>query len=143
MVVDRFDLLGEPRSTPTAVDIDVVVRCSSGTYVRALARDLGALLGSAGHLTALRRAAIGSIGVDQCSPLTDQAPPVVAAEVVIGDIMPALHPADEQIDALRNGRRLTLAVPDDTYLVLDADGSWVSVIRVENGECRIEVNAPS
>ena len=81
--------------------------------------------------------------MDQCSPLTDQAPPVVAAEVVIGDIMPALHPADEQIDALRNGRRLTLAVPDDTYLVLDADGSWVSVIRVENGECRIEVNAPS
>jgi tRNA pseudouridine55 synthase len=41
------------------LDIDAVVRCSSGTYIRALARDLGAALGTGGHLTALRRTAVG------------------------------------------------------------------------------------
>ena len=50
-----FTLLGAPR----ADELDVAVECSSGTYVRALARDLGAALGVGGHLTALRRTRVG------------------------------------------------------------------------------------
>ncbi|MET0523842.1 MAG: tRNA pseudouridine(55) synthase TruB [Nocardioides sp.] len=46
------------------LDVDVSVRCSSGTYIRAIARDLGAALGVGGHLTALRRTAVGSFGLD-------------------------------------------------------------------------------
>ena len=44
------------------LDLDVTVRCSSGTYVRAIARDVGASLGVGGHLTALRRTAVGGAG---------------------------------------------------------------------------------
>jgi tRNA pseudouridine55 synthase len=44
-------------------EVDVAVRCSSGTYVRAIARDLGEALGVGGHLTALRRTAVGPFGL--------------------------------------------------------------------------------
>lgn len=56
--VHRFEALDVRRHGRT-VDVDVVVECSSGTYVRALARDLGAALGVGGHLTALRRTRVG------------------------------------------------------------------------------------
>lgn len=74
VTVHEFILLG---STPgeaagvPVVDCDVRVRCSSGTYVRALARDLGARLGTAGHLTALRRTRVGPFGLDQAHPVSD------------------------------------------------------------------------
>ena len=48
----------------SVLDVDLELRCSSGTYVRAIARDLGARLGVGGHLTALRRTAVGSFGLD-------------------------------------------------------------------------------
>lgn len=142
VTIRRFEMLGAPRIAGANVDIDVVVECSSGTYVRALARDLGEHLQSAGHLTALRRTAIANIGVDQCSPLTDAPPPVVATEAVIGGLLPVLRPDSAAIDALRHGRSLALDVPDGFYLVLDATESWVSVISVTEGVCRIEANAP-
>ena len=47
------------------VDVDLSLRCSSGTYVRAIARDVGAALGVGGHLTALRRTAVGPYGLDR------------------------------------------------------------------------------
>ncbi|MGB0101516.1 MAG: tRNA pseudouridine(55) synthase TruB [Nocardioides sp.] len=51
--------VGEVRDTVGGIDVDISVRCSSGTYIRAIARDLGAQLGVGGHLTALRRTAVG------------------------------------------------------------------------------------
>jgi tRNA pseudouridine55 synthase len=143
VVIERFDLIGDPRPAPPAVDVDVLVRCSSGTYVRALARDLGSGLGTAGHLTALRRTQIGSIGLDRCSALGDDPPPVVSTEAVIADVLPLLRLDATGIDALRHGRHLALDVASDTYLVVDDAGTWVSVISVRDHECRIEVNAPS
>ena len=53
------------------LDINAEIRCSSGTYIRALARDLGAALGTGGHLTALRRTAVGPYGLDQARTLQD------------------------------------------------------------------------
>lgn len=53
------------------LDIDAVIRCSSGTYIRALARDLGAGLGVGGHLTALRRTAVGPYAVGQARTLEE------------------------------------------------------------------------
>jgi tRNA pseudouridine55 synthase len=52
-----------PDDAPAACDVDVTVVCSSGTYIRALARDLGAALGVGGHLTALRRTRVGGYGL--------------------------------------------------------------------------------
>ena len=53
--------------SPTSITIRVV--CSKGTYIRALARDIGKALGSGGHLTALRRTRVGDINVEDCLPL--------------------------------------------------------------------------
>ena len=53
------------------LDLDATVRCSSGTYIRALARDLGAALGTGGHLTALRRTAVGPYTVAMAHTLND------------------------------------------------------------------------
>lgn len=62
---------GLPDDGPAALDVDVTVVCSSGTYVRALARDLGAALGTGGHLTALRRTRVGGYGLDLAVTLAD------------------------------------------------------------------------
>jgi tRNA pseudouridine55 synthase len=53
------------------LDLDATVRCSSGTYIRALARDLGAALGTGGHLTALRRTAVGPYDITRAHTLND------------------------------------------------------------------------
>jgi len=63
VTVARFDV-HEVRRTGTVVDVDVTVDVSSGTYVRALARDLGEALDVGGHLTALRRTRVGALSVD-------------------------------------------------------------------------------
>ena len=62
------------RKTGDFLDVDAVIRCSSGTYIRALARDLGATLGTGGHLTALRRTAVGPYRLDQARTLEDLTP---------------------------------------------------------------------
>ena len=63
VTVHRFEV-GQLRRDAGFLDVDVLVVCSSGTYIRALARDLGAALGVGGHLTALRRTRVGGYGLD-------------------------------------------------------------------------------
>lgn len=70
--IDRFDVL-DVRAHDRLVDVDVEVDCSSGTYIRALARDLGAALGVGGHLTSLRRTRVGRFGLDRARSLDDLA----------------------------------------------------------------------
>ncbi|WP_243858920.1 tRNA pseudouridine(55) synthase TruB [Actinomyces sp. ZJ308] len=83
VTVHELRLTGGPRqasadvAVPTpgdrteVVDLDVVVSCSSGTYVRALARDLGRALGCGAHLTALRRTGVGPFDIGEAGTLTD------------------------------------------------------------------------
>ena len=61
LVIDDIELL---EFAPTEIKIRVV--CSKGTYIRALARDIGKALDSGAHLTALRRTRVGDVSVDQC-----------------------------------------------------------------------------
>jgi len=63
--------VGEVRPCGDYMDVDARIRCSSGTYIRALARDLGAALGTGGHLTALRRTAVGPYRLQQAHSLED------------------------------------------------------------------------
>src|SRR3954452_20809526 len=86
VTVTEFAVLGRRDSddVPGAVDVEVRVACSSGTYVRALARDLGAALGAGGHLTALRRTVVGPFDVQQAAALDAlgaDVPPLPACEV--------------------------------------------------------------
>jgi tRNA pseudouridine55 synthase len=64
-------VVGEVRRAGEGLDVDISVRCSSGTYIRAIARDLGAVLGVGGHLTALRRGAVGPFTLADAASLED------------------------------------------------------------------------
>ncbi|GAB2613833.1 tRNA pseudouridine(55) synthase TruB [Kocuria himachalensis] len=89
------------------LDVDVTVTCSSGTYVRALARDLGADLGVGGHLTALRRTRVGAWTLDDASTLDE-----LAAEVAAGRPLPVTS-LEEAAAGLFPARRLTAAEAED------------------------------
>jgi len=58
-----------PAGDGELLDVDATVRCSSGTYIRSLARDLGAVLGTGGHLTRLRRTRVGGYGLEDAKTL--------------------------------------------------------------------------
>src|SRR4029079_321863 len=87
--VARFDLR-ERRGD----DLDVSVSCSTGTYVRALARDLGVALGVGGHLTALRRTRVGAIGLDRARSLDE-----LDAAAADGSFASALVPLSDAVAA--------------------------------------------
>lgn len=70
VTISRFDVVERLRSGQL-IDLVVVVDCSTGTYIRALARDLGAGLGVGGHLTALRRTCVGPFGLDLARTLEE------------------------------------------------------------------------
>ena len=78
LVIDEIELLAfEPQK------ITVRVVCSKGTYIRALARDIGMALGSGAHLTALRRTRVGSVRVEDCLSVPDMLSVLDEAELVM------------------------------------------------------------
>ena len=118
VLVSVFDVL-DRRSLPElgAMDLDVEVECSSGTYVRALARDLGAALGVGGHLTALRRTRVGGFDIVEARTLDELIAEREATGSVqtmsLGDAAAFAFPmlavgAAEAVD-VRNGRPIDLS----------------------------------
>ncbi|MFA5946448.1 MAG: tRNA pseudouridine(55) synthase TruB [Patescibacteria group bacterium] len=77
LTVHSFELLGEPNLTTWPVMIKVRIFCSSGTYIRALARDLGILLGTTGYVSSLRRTKIGEFSVTSAKTLGELTSPVL------------------------------------------------------------------
>jgi len=88
VTITRFEVVGEPRcvvdNQHEYLDVDVVVDCSSGTYIRALARDLGEDLGVGGHLTVLRRTRIGGYSVEDAQSLEQLVAPDAVALRILG-----------------------------------------------------------
>ena len=118
---------------------DLRVRCSKGTYVRALARDLGRVLGVGGHVTALRRTRSGPFSLAEAKPLDDvvealgaASPPAIAMEAALGHLERRAVSADVARD-LRVGRRVPLSVvfgpeaPPSRLCILDPSGTLVAV----------------
>ncbi|NYE20843.1 tRNA pseudouridine(55) synthase TruB [Microbacterium immunditiarum] len=143
--VSRFDVLAERRGDGV-VDLDVVVDCSSGTYIRALARDLGAALGVGGHLTALRRTRIGPFAVTDAAtlddlPAVDSISPASAACAVLGRLDVT---ADEARD-LRHGKRLVGAAPrlaSSPVAAIDPDGRLVGIVERRGDDIKSAMNMP-
>ena len=73
----------------------------------------------------------------------EEPPPVVVAERVVSRLMPTMTVEDDVASALRNGRKVSFDETDGVYVVMDADGSWVSVVSIEQARTHIEVNAPT
>jgi tRNA pseudouridine55 synthase len=123
--IDAIDVL-DVRPGDGVVDVDVAVRCSSGTYVRAIARDLGEALGVGGHLVALRRTAVGPFALDRAS--ADLGQPSI---VPIGDAARAAFPSvdltDDQAQDVRFGRTLAVTLGDGPHAVFAPDGEFLAL----------------
>jgi tRNA pseudouridine55 synthase len=106
--VTRFELVSEIAIVDEFLEFDVVVDCSSGTYIRALARDLGESLGVGGHLRALRRTRIGEYQIEKASTL-DQDPVLLDLTEAAAKIYPIAELTDQQAIDLVHGKRLAIS----------------------------------
>lgn len=124
---------------PAVVDLDVEVACSSGTYVRALARDLGEALSVGGHLTALRRTRVGPYGLDVATTLDalQERFALLPLAQAARTAFPAREVDHEQAVALSHGRRLTASGQGDGPVAAFApDGSLVALLEDRDGSAR-------
>jgi tRNA pseudouridine55 synthase len=128
--IERFELLALRRDG--LIDLDVAVDCSSGTYIRALARDLGDALAVGGHLTALRRTRVGKFDIDQARSLDELAerPELsVTLDQACLKMFARRELSAEEAEAASNGRTLTPAGIDGVYTAQDADGRVIALLR--------------
>ena len=147
VTVSRFEVLAV-RPVDGAIDLDVVVDCSSGTYIRALARDLGAELGVGGHLTALRRTRIGAF--DVADAVTEITPHAVgqlrSAADVAAAVLGALPVTADEARDLRHGKRLVGAAArldgalTPTPPAIDPDGRLVGIVERRGGDLKSAMN---
>jgi tRNA pseudouridine55 synthase len=137
--IDRFEVMAARRDADGVVDLDVEVDCSSGTYIRALARDLGDALGVGGHLTALRRTRVGRFGLDEARTLDDlaEAPRLNwTLDEACRLMFPLRDLTPEEVDATGNGRPLSPAGIDGVYAASAADGRVIALLRDEGSRTK-------
>lgn len=131
VTVHRFDVLATRREGQR-VELDVMVDCSSGTYVRALARDLGSTLGVGGHLAALRRTSVGPFTLAQARTLdeVERAPGLsLSLSEAVAAAFPRVDVAASAAHAIRHGQRIPAAGIDGTYGVFGPDGRVLALAR--------------
>jgi tRNA pseudouridine55 synthase len=144
ITIRRFDLLGlrECEADGVAcVDLRVVVECSTGTYVRALARDLGAALGVGGHLTTLRRTRVGTFTLREAQTLeeAERKLRIVPLDGVVQSSFATLTVNETQAGSIRHGQRLAgVILPKDTTALLDHAGHFLALYRQEGTDAIAE-----
>ena len=131
------------RREERSVDVDVDVVCSSGTYVRAIARDLGVMLGVGAHLTALRRAAVGEFVVAEAVTLDELAarpdPVVLPLAAAVARLMPGRQVAEAEARILAHGGVLDPCGIAGPYAVFDPEGAVIGVVVESDGRARPSV----
>lgn len=142
VTVSRFDVLARrDLQDGEFVDLDVIVECTSGTYVRALARDLGAALGVGGHLTALRRTRVGPFTLEHARTLADLATaaesdaPTLSLDMdaAVRTAFPHREINEAQTNDLRNGRWLDPIGLPGVYAAIDQEGRAIALLQ-ESGK---------
>ena len=121
------------------VDLVVSVVCSSGTYVRALARDLGTGLGVGGHLTALRRTRVGPYGIDTARTLEQhqQELTVMPVAEAAASAFPRWDVDEKRARLLLNGVRLDMpAYPPGPVAVFGPDGAFLVLVEEQKGRAK-------
>lgn len=148
VTVFEFEVLAVRRvstgSTAEWIDVDVRVVCSSGTYIRALARDLGADLGVGGHLTALRRTRIGPFAVAEASDLDDDlAEHMLKPADVASQLFERVDLTAELAVDLGHGKRIALGeTGTGTLAAVAPDGRLVGLVENKGGRAHVLVNFP-
>ncbi len=139
--VNRFEVTAVRRHGQL-VDLDVEVDCSSGTYIRALARDLGVALGVGGHLITLRRTRVGRFGLDQAVGLDDLAErPRLSYTLDRACLLlfPRRELSADEAGATAHGRPLSPAGIEGIYAASTADGKVVALLRDDGARTRAVV----
>jgi tRNA pseudouridine55 synthase len=142
VTVSRLDLLALRRSDDV-VDLDVAVECSSGTYVRALARDLGAGLGVGGHLTALRRTFVGGFTLAEAVTLDELAgredPVALPLTEAAARFFPRRDASPDEARVLGHGGPLKAVGIDGPYAVFAPGGAVIAVVSERDGRAKAEI----
>jgi tRNA pseudouridine55 synthase len=147
VTISAFEVLATRRNAPY-VDLDVRVECSSGTYIRALARDLGDSLGVGGHLTALRRSKVGPFDVADASTLENLVvnDRLLDPAAVAATLFPTHALETQDVIDLVHGKRLTvpeLEGVDGPIAGIGPDGRLVGLLEASGATVKALVNFPT
>jgi tRNA pseudouridine55 synthase len=156
VTISAFDVLAVRRlasADGAAIEVDARIDCSSGTYIRALARDLGAALGIGGHLTALRRTRVGPFAVADAvslEALAEQGASLLASPAAVAEqLFPVLVVDAAQARDLGHGKVLTLPMHADAEPVaaiargaIPQSDRLIALISVRQGRGRTLVGFP-
>jgi len=118
--------------------IHLRVRCSKGTYIRTLCKDIGEALGCGGCMAALRRTAAGGYTASEAIPLTELITCTDSGQYLRGvDTMFIQHPAvtltEKQALRCRNGNAFSIELSDGTYRAYDQNGEFLMLAKVSSG----------
>ncbi|MFI5491118.1 tRNA pseudouridine(55) synthase TruB [Actinoplanes sp. NPDC051859] len=143
VTISRLDVL-DIRRVEDGIDVDVDVDCSSGTYIRAIARDLGRTLGVGGHLTALRRTAVGGMTLAEASTLDqleERSPDVVSLPMAEAArrAFPQRDATEEETRVLRHGGPLEPVGISGPYAVFGPAGELLAIVSERHGKARAEI----
>jgi tRNA pseudouridine55 synthase len=143
VTVSRLDVPSIRRGD-AVIDVDVEVECSAGTYIRAIARDLGAVLGVGGHLTALRRTAVGAVTLAEARTLDElaQVAPEVLSLTLDGAVaryFPRRDADPAQARTLSNGGPLPPVGWPGPYGVFGPSGEVIAIVTERSGKARAEI----
>lgn len=138
VTVTAFEVQSVRRPTADLVDVDVSVTCSSGTYVRALARDVGGSVGVGGHLTVLRRTRVGSFRIEDARTLEEleRRLAVIPVAAAVDAAFPRRAVGPQEAAAVAHGRFLPLAGESGPTGVFGPDGAVLALMGPDRGELR-------
>ena len=145
VTVSRLEVLDIRRpGDPDVVDVDVDVTCSSGTYIRAIARDLGSVLGVGGHLTALRRTAVGDLTLAEAATLPEleeRAPDVIGLPMADAArrAFQQRTATVEEARVLSHGGSLEPVGIDGPYAVFNEAGEVLAIVNESSGRAKPEI----
>ncbi|WP_432049722.1 tRNA pseudouridine(55) synthase TruB [Verrucosispora sp. NA02020] len=144
VTVSRLDVLAIRREQPDVVDVDVDVSCTTGTYIRAIARDAGLALGVGGHLTALRRTAVGGFTLAEAATLDEleqRAPEVVGVPLAAAAdrFFPRRDADADEAKVLSHGGPLEPVGLAGPYAVFDPAGGLIAIVSERGGRARAEI----
>jgi tRNA pseudouridine55 synthase len=141
VTVDRFEVLARRSGAAggeTTDELDVVVACSTGTYIRALARDLGTALGCGAHLTALRRIRVGAFTLDDAGTLAQHAeqPRLIPLGAAVAMTFPRHDVSATEAEQLRHGRPIAASGQGGPVGVFGPDGRVLALVQDAGSSAR-------
>ena len=142
ITIHRFEITSEPVVTHGYLDFDAVIECSSGTYIRALARDLGAMLKVGGHLIALRRTRVGTYRVEDSisiADLTRENLKVTSMFDSVKDAFELRELSDQEVIDMRHGKRIARGAESSNEIAAVHNGELIAMLEPVGSQLKSSV----